>query len=68
MLVIEDRCCDCAAGGYPCLGNSCELRHVKVHYCDRCECGGDIYEFDGEELCKDCIIDAAMEMATLIEY
>lgn len=52
----ENRCCDCAVPVYPCLGDSCPKRHVKHYYCD--ECGEDVeklYEFEGEELCLDCI-------------
>lgn len=56
MIRIENRCCDCAVPGYPCLGNACSLRNMEVHYCDTC---GDeldeIYEVDGEELCEYCL-------------
>ena len=55
-VMIEDRCCGCAAPGYPCLGSSCPNRRVKVHYCD--ECGAEIDEVfeaeDGRELCGSC--------------
>ena len=55
MLRIENHCCECATPGYPCRGNACELRHVEVHYCDRC---GDelkkIFDKDGGEYCRDC--------------
>ena len=52
----ENECCGCAVPAYPCLGSSCPRRHVLHIYCDDCgndEC--DIYEFDGKELCIDCI-------------
>lgn len=57
---IENHCCDCAAPGYPCRGNACPLRHVEVHYCDRCnaefENDDDIYETDeGLEYCELCM-------------
>ena len=46
--------------GYPCIGDSCPNRNVKVHYCDKCdpECDNpleDVYEVDDEELCEECL-------------
>ena len=58
MLKVENRCCECATPGYPCLGATCPNRNVEVYYCD--ECGEEleeIYEVDGEELCEDCLKD-----------
>ena len=57
MLKIEDRCCGCAAPGYPCLGNACPNRNVRVYYCDRCgkKITGEVYEDDGEDLCEACL-------------
>ncbi len=58
MVKIENHCCSCAAPAYPCLGVSCPLRRVEVHYCDKCgEELGDIYEVDDEELCEECLKD-----------
>ena len=59
MTRYEDRCCDCAVPGYPCLGSSCPNRNVPVYYCDKCgeEIDGDIYDVDGEELCEECLKD-----------
>ena len=58
-MAIEyfDECCGCAVPGYPCLGSSCPNRNVPHHVCD--ECGEDnetIYEYEGEELCLDCVV------------
>ena len=56
MLQYENRCCECAAPGYPCLGSSCPNRNVPVHYCDRCDEELEkIYDVDGEELCEECL-------------
>lgn len=56
MRKIENRCCDCATPGYPCLGSACPLMRVEVYYCDKC---GDeleeIYEVDGDDLCEECL-------------
>ena len=58
MVTFTNECCDCAVPGYPCIGDSCSLRHVPHFYCD--DCGGEVdegelYDFAGEELCLDCI-------------
>ena len=60
MRKIENRCCDCATPGYPCLGSACPLVRVEVYYCDNPECGaelppGEIYEADGDDLCENCL-------------
>jgi hypothetical protein len=60
VLKQENHCCDCASPGYPCLGDTCPLIDVPVHYCDKCgeELPADeIYEVDGEELCEECLKD-----------
>ena len=57
MIKYESLCVDCDY----CIGYSCPYkREVPVHYCD--ECGeelpsDEIYEVDGEELCKHCVLD-----------
>lgn len=56
MVEIKNECCDCAAPGYPCQGDSCPYRHVKHYYCDNCGDEVDeLYVVDGEELCRDCL-------------
>lgn len=55
MVRVENHCCECAVPGYPCRGNACELRHVEVHYCDRC--GAELHRIhggDGSEYCECC--------------
>lgn len=54
----ENDCCGCAVPAYPCLGNSCTLRHQK-HYC-RDNCHDEVeklYRFDGMELCESCVLE-----------
>lgn len=58
MIRVENDCCDCAVPAYPCLGDSCPLRHQKHYYCDSC---GDefpklYYGISGKELCADCAL------------
>lgn len=49
-------CCGCATPSYPCQGNSCPLRNATHYFCDRCGNETTLYEYDGEELCKECLI------------
>lgn len=55
----ENRCCGCAVPAYPCLGDSCGLRHYRALYCDKC---GDevqkLYVVEGKELCEECALDS----------
>jgi hypothetical protein len=58
LVKIENQCCDCAAPGYPCMGNACPNRHVEVFYCDHCDEElehDEVYEVDGEHLCEWCL-------------
>ena len=56
MIKYENECCDCAVPAYPCIGEGCPNRNVPHYYCDECgEESYDLYEFDGQQLCIDCI-------------
>ena len=51
MIKIMDECCDCANGAYPCLGESCEKRHVKHLICDQCNADAEtLYDVEGKQL------------------
>lgn len=52
MKRVENDCVDC---GLPCFGDTCPHRNVTHYYCDNCGDETQLYEFDGEELCIDCI-------------
>ena len=54
MLKIENECVGC---GLPCLGSSCPHQNVTRYYCDDCGEETELYYFDGEELCRECIIE-----------
>ena len=58
MIRVENDCCGCAVPAYPCLGDSCPLRHQKHYYCD--SCGDEVeelyYGISGKELCDDCAL------------
>lgn len=57
MVKIENDCCGCATGPYPCLGNSCPRRNVKHYYCDKCEEETVLYELGDSQLCADCVLE-----------
>ena len=58
MVKITNECCDCAAPGYPCLGDTCPNRHVKHYICDHCKEEFErLYIVNSEELCQDCLED-----------
>ncbi len=50
MLRYENECVGCAMGC-----NHCGAKRVPVHYCDKCGTTDQLYYFDDEELCLDCI-------------
>ena len=55
MIKYEDECVGCVSIGLPCLGSGCPNLHVPHTYCDECGEEARLYEYDGEELCIDCI-------------
>lgn len=52
MKRVENDCVGCELH---CLGDSCPYRNVTHYYCDDCGEELQLYEFDGEEPCIDCI-------------
>ena len=53
MIRLESDCVDC---GLPCLYETCPHYQVVVYECDCCgEEVDNLYYFDGQELCIDCI-------------
>ncbi len=52
MKRVESDCVDC---GLPCIGKSCPHYEVTRYYCDRCCEETELYRYDGEELCIECI-------------
>ena len=47
--------CVCCPPEMGCLGESCPNRNVAYHYCDKCGDDVQLYEYEGQELCIDCI-------------
>lgn len=66
MLKIENDCVGPCPQG--CMGDGCPYRHSPHYYCD--ECGEDLvpeelYDYDGEMLCKDCVVGRIPKISTL---
>lgn len=53
-LVYEDECVGCPKE-IGCFGMACPNKRVPHHYCDECDSEEQLYHYDGEELCIDCI-------------
>ena len=57
MVREANNCCGCATPAYPCLGDSCPLRHTKVLICDKCKSEVDrLYEYGDRQLCEECLL------------
>lgn len=55
MRIFEDLCVGCPPE-IGCLGATCPHKNVPIYYCDDCEEQNELYEFEGYELCADCIL------------
>ena len=53
MKRTENECVSC---GLPCMHEACPNYRVTRYYCDECKEEGVLYEFDGQELCSECIL------------
>ena len=55
MIVIGSECVDC---DLPCIFSACPYYKVVYYVCDKCgETVDDLYNFDGEQLCSDCVLE-----------
>lgn len=55
MIAFTNECVGCPPE-LGCMGSSCPNRNVKHYICDNCKCEvEDLYDYEGEELCLDCI-------------
>lgn len=53
MKIRTNECVGCQS---TCIHGSCRYYNVERFYCDKCKNEDTLYEFDGQELCIDCII------------
>ena len=54
MKVIEHECVGCASE-MGCNKNTCRYWNSAHYYCDNCGDEEQLYEFEGEQLCLNCI-------------
>lgn len=54
MQKVKNHCVDC---GQPCIRNACRHYEVTHYYCDKCGEEEELYEYEGQELCADCILE-----------
>lgn len=55
MKTINDECVGCPPGMF-CLGSTCQYKNVTRYYCDDCHRENELYHFEGDELCEDCVL------------
>ena len=55
MKRVFNECVGCTEMGLPCMGITCPCREVTRYYCDECGDEAELYYYDGQELCIDCI-------------
>lgn len=53
MKRTESECVDC---GKPCIGLACPYYRVTRYYCDKCKTEEKLYEYEGKELCAECLL------------
>lgn len=54
LRIIENGCVGCQL---PCIGTACRHYRITRYLCDECEDETTLYDYDGRELCIDCIAD-----------
>ena len=53
MQRTESECVNC---GLPCIEEACPNFRVTRFYCDKCKSEETLYNYEGEELCAECIL------------
>lgn len=59
MIKYENECVGCPKEK-GCIGDFCRYKSVPHYFCDRCKeevDAGDLYFYDGEQLCAECILE-----------
>ena len=55
MIKVENECVGCPPE-MGCMGSSCPYMNVTRYYCDDCKDETTLYEYEGQELCADCVL------------
>ena len=59
MKKIESDCVQC---DLPCIYSACPHYQKTHYYCDECDNEDVLYEFNGEELCKECVLERLVKI------
>lgn len=54
-MIVEKN--DCVGCGFPCNSDGCPYNRASHLVCDCCGEETDLYYFDNQELCAECILD-----------
>lgn len=60
MIVIDSDCCNC---GLPCLYEGCTYYKIARFFCDDCDSEENLWYFEGQQLCADCILKRLEEVS-----
>ena len=55
IIKYEDECVGCPPE-IGCLHSACKYQNVPHYYCDKCGDEDKLYDYDGEQLCKSCLL------------
>lgn len=66
MIEYEDGCVGCPPE-LGCLGDSCPNRKIIHTYCDCCGEEEQLYWYEEEQLCKECITEKVIERLEKVE-
>lgn len=53
LRYYTNECCDCQL---PCIYKSCPNYQVEHFVCDKCKEEGQLYHYNGYELCSNCVL------------
>ena len=55
MKKVENECIGCPTE-IGCFGSSCKYSNVIRYYCDFCKEETKLYEYNGYEICEECLL------------
>lgn len=65
LKITKSECMPC---DLPCVGRSCKYYEVTRYYCDKCLSEETLYDFNGYQLCIECIKDQLSVIEGSEEY
>ena len=65
MKMTSNECVDC---DLPCIYTACPYYQVTRYYCDECNEEEELYEYDNQELCANCILKTLPKVEGSFDY